>query len=262
MKKYLNLIKLAFTEKLSFRGDYILTLFSGFVIIYVLRSLWTALYQETLNIPEASLDQMLQYASASTIMMLVLSVDLESILEAKIRTGDICMDLIRPIPFQNYYLFRAIGEILFNVLLKALPLGVLACLLFDFSVPPLGHLICFIFSFFCSAILFIFLSLLVGTICFWTKMIWSYVVIKRLLIVFLSGMIVPLWFFPKLLKDIIAFLPFQYLYYTPLSLFVGRVGIAQLPLTIAKQIFWIALFVLAEKILLKKALSNMNIQGG
>ena len=78
----------------------------------------------------------------------------------------------------------------------------------------------------------------------------------------LGGTYLPLWIYPPLLKQILAFLPFQGLSYTPVAIFVGQIGLNQVPRVLVVQIAWLAILVAGSRRLYAVALKRLAVQGG
>ena len=262
MKRYLSFIKKSFIENTVYRLDYFLSILSGFIIILVLTSLWKAIYTHTQQIKEANLEEMVTYAVVATILSMTLRINLEFQIEDKIRTGNICFDLIKPVDFQLSSFANTMGSILFNFIMKGIPLYVISLIVFKIAIPSYLNILGFGLSVFLSSIIFFLLSFITGMICFWTKLIWSYVMLKQVLVIFLSGMIIPLWFFPVPLKVIAVCLPFKTLYFLPTSIYIGKINGIEILLFLFQQFIWIVILIFAGRILWNKALRRISIQGG
>ena len=78
----------------------------------------------------------------------------------------------------------------------------------------------------------------------------------------LSGLTIPIPFFPLFLQKISNILPFRYISDLPFRVFVGNIGIKEGLISIVFQIIWIIILVLLGKIIMKKALRKAVIQGG
>ena len=63
---------------------------------------------------------------------------------------------------------------------------------------------------------------------------------KYWLIELLSGVLIPISFFPEWARQVMAWLPFQHIAFTPLELYLGRLDPARAALALATQWFWVA----------------------
>jgi len=78
----------------------------------------------------------------------------------------------------------------------------------------------------------------------------------------LSGIVVPIPFFPKFLQIISSFLPFQYISDLPFRLYVGNVNLADGVFGMCIQLIWIIIFILIGNIMMNKNIKRVVVQGG
>lgn len=78
----------------------------------------------------------------------------------------------------------------------------------------------------------------------------------------LSGAFIPLWFFPTALADISSFLPFRLIFFTPISIYLEKISGVEAGGLIAQQLLWIIALLVVEKILWRKGIRKLVIQGG
>ena len=80
--------------------------------VYILRSLWTALYAQNaapINLP---LHGMITYATVAMLMSLILEVDGTRLIREKVREGTIATDLMKPISLPLYFFSDGLGQTL------------------------------------------------------------------------------------------------------------------------------------------------------
>ena len=73
---------------------------------------------------------------------------------------------------------------------------------------------------------------------------------------------VPIWFYPKWLSTIANFLPFKYINYASIELYLGRTPPSAAPRVMIMQLMWIALLFGIERLLWYPARRTIVIQGG
>ena len=78
----------------------------------------------------------------------------------------------------------------------------------------------------------------------------------------LSGVVVPIPFFPKFLQVISSYLPFQYISDLPFRIYVGNIGINEGLIGLGIQILWILILIPLGYILMHKSLKKVVVQGG
>ena len=78
----------------------------------------------------------------------------------------------------------------------------------------------------------------------------------------LSGMLIPIPFFPKFLQNISNIIPFRYITDFPFRLYVGNISMNEGFIGIIIQIIWIVILIILGRFITKKALKKAVIQGG
>lgn len=77
-----------------------------------------------------------------------------------------------------------------------------------------------------------------------------------------AGTVVPLWFYPTVLYNIAMVLPFRFISYEPVSIFIGRTSLGDGWLVIVMQIVWLAIFIALEAYIWNRVQRKVIIQGG
>ena len=181
----------------------------------------------------------------------------------KIRDGSVAQDYIKPVNLFGMFLAEDVGEIVVNITQRFLPIIIFAGIFIVVPLPASGlHLLLFMISIFFSFFILWFIAAIFGLLNFWLIDIGPIGIAKNHIILFLSGSIVPIWFFPAPVQNVLAFTPFIYTYQTPIGIFIGRTSPEQALTEILVQIFWFIFFLGLLFFVKRKALKNIMIQGG
>jgi ABC-2 type transport system permease protein len=86
--------------------------------------------------------------------------------------------------------------------------------------------------------------------------------VKKHLIRLISGSIIPLWFFPDPVANVIKFLPFPYIYQLPLSIYIGRGTRAEIFTGMEIQLAWAVVLFLVFLFAQKQITRKVMVQGG
>ena len=137
--------------------------------------------------------------------------------------GKIAMDLIKPVSVQWMWISRAIGESAFRLGLLTLPTAVVVALVFPVQHPSSREnfalfLVAVLGSFFLMAAI----NFMIGTCAIPLKSILALIRAKYWLIELLSGLLIPMTFFPDKVQKFLAWLPFEHIAYTPLQIYLGK----------------------------------------
>ncbi|HEY4718924.1 MAG TPA: ABC-2 family transporter protein [Anaerolineales bacterium] len=158
----------------------------------------------------------------------------------RIKEGRLAAELLRPVhPIQvdlGYYLGYKIPQTLYW-----LPMGVILWLLFRPEINPdwwqvLVFPVALLMAFF---VRFCFMWVL-GLVCFWTEKVDALFELYFATELLFSGRLVPLEVMPAWAQTISGFLPFQWTFYFPIEVLLGRVGLAEFGWGLLAQIAWVA----------------------
>ena len=184
----------------------------------------------------------------------------------EVKDGSIIMRLLRPVHFAASYLFTELGSkwlIFVSVGLPFLSVIVLMKILSGQGiVEVLGLTVLYLFSLTLAYLINFFFNICFGFSAFVFKNLWGSNLLKTSLVAFMSGSLIPLAFFPKIVSDILSFLPFSSLIYTPVMIIVGKYDASQILQALALQFFWLLVMVGVSQLIWKRVQSFITIQGG
>jgi ABC-2 type transport system permease protein len=78
----------------------------------------------------------------------------------------------------------------------------------------------------------------------------------------LSGRWIPLWLFPPFLAAVSAFFPYRFIYYEPITIFLGKATVMDSVRIIGLQLIWIAGLFAVATLVWNKGVRKLVIQGG
>lgn len=267
MKTYLSYFKLKFITGLQYRASALAgistQIFFGLVYIFV----YIAFYESNSGTIPMPLDKLVSFLwlNQAFFALIYLWYKDKDIIKM-IKTGNIAYELCRPQDVYMMWASKIMGERLSNATLRFLPVILIACLLpkpynLDLFIT-LPRLIIFLISFILSTFVMTFLILLYHIICLYTLDEKGIVNIFMVVSDILSGLSVPLPFFPNTLQKIAYALPFRYVSDFPFQLYVGNISINNGLIGIGMQILWIIILVVIGRLLMNNALKKAVIQGG
>ena len=267
MKAYITYFKLKFISSLQYRSaawaGIATQFFFGFVYIMV----YVAFYESGgKNLP-MELPQVVTYLWLNqSFLALVNQFTRDQELFKLIREGGISYELARPKNLYFMWYFQIIGQRLANVTLRFIPLLIVTSLLpepFHFGLPAsIGHFIFFILSLSLGTLLVTALAVFYPIVTLTTMSEKGIVNIIVTMADILSGIIVPIPFFPRFLQIISSFLPFQYISDLPFRLYVGNVSFTDGVFGMCIQAIWIVIFILIGNFMMKKNIKRVVVQGG
>jgi len=261
LEPYVEFARKAFAREATYRMEVLTEIGSLVLRVYILRSLWTALYAQNLAPVNLPLHGMITYATVAMLMSLILEVDGTRMIREKVREGTIATDLMKPISLPLYFFSDGMGQTLLHALL-VIPSLLFALLLVHIDVPPPATFGAFLLAFAIGYCVNFFLNFLMNSIAFWTLETFAVQLIVRWASDLLSGQVIPLTFFPGIFGRIVFALPFAAIYSTPLLIYVGIIPRSQWLTSLAVQLVWLALFAGLSTFVWQAASRKVVIQGG
>lgn len=267
MKSYLSYFKLKFKTGLQYRAAALAGIATQlfFGIVYI--SVYVAFYQSDSSSIPMPLNQLVSYlwlnqAFFALVYMWYKDKDIINL----IKKGNIAYELCRPQDLYSMWTSKILGERISNLCLRCLPVLFIAILLpgafhLDLSIT-LPRFLIFCVSLILSAFLMVAIILFYHIICLFTLDEKGVVNILMVLTDILSGLVIPIPFFPEYLQNISNILPFRYVSDFPFRLYVGNISMTEGLYGIIIQIIWIIIMVLAGRMLMKVALRKTVVQGG
>ena len=263
MKAYFSVFRMRWRMELQYRGAVIggvlCQMFFGLILIALYRALYATKPQA---MPIESVATYVWLQQAFFRMLLASDGDLLD----KIRTGSIAYDLCRPLQLYGYYYVRIMAQKLVGSLMRAAPMLVFAALL------PKGWGIEAPVSL--AAFLVALMGLLLGLLCvcalenitmaFTMRTLDSRGVqaMLNLLMMTLSGNILPLTLFPDSWQKVITLLPYAQLLDAPIRLYSGQWPLTEAPRVLLTQCVWTLLLIGLGLLLWRQNQKRLIIQGG
>jgi ABC-2 type transport system permease protein len=258
---YIEFAKRAIAREATYRFDVFTGLVSFVIRIYLLRTVWVALYAHNAAPRGLPLHAIITYSTVALLMGLVLDIDQSRALYERLHDGSIATDFMKPISVPLYLFADGTGEVIFHALL-IVP-GILLALLFvHIDVPSFGVLAAFTVSCVLGYFVGCFLNFILNCTAFWTLEISAVQHIVTWLTDLLGGELVPLIFFPPLVANVVFALPFAAMFSTPLLIYVGAIGPERYAEVMGLQLLWIAVLGGISAVMWRAGARRVVVQGG
>lgn len=186
----------------------------------------------------------------------------------QIRNGNIAIDLVKPIDIYNVWYYKTLGKKVAMVTLRFIPIILIS------SLPILGQYRVIIQTNPTILVLSV-ISLILST-----ALTMSYImmmlalimilissdgikILFQLILEFFSGMVIPISFMPTKIATILKFTPFYYIQNITFNIYSGYMSNSkEILINLIMQVFWIIVLTILSKMIIKKRLSKITIQGG
>ena len=260
---YLEFARVGFVNILAFRLRYYTGIITYLINVTVYYFIWRAVFAASAQVAGYSLPQIITYVSVGWILRSFYWNTIDQEMAYEVIEGKIAMDLIKPVAELWMWFSRAMGESAFRLALLTLPTAIVVALIFPVQGPSSRvNFLLFLIGALGSFALMAAINFMIGTCAIPLKSILALIRAKYWLIELLSGLLIPISFFPHRLQIILDWLPFEHIAYTPLQIYLGKYDARTAAFALAKQWVWVVvLFVLADA-WWNRAVKKITIQGG
>lgn len=265
MKAYLMVAANVLKSLFSYRSHILFQILGSLFSILLQFFLWKAVYKATAGglIRGMTFNQTFLYVSLAAAISVLMRTWTDWDINALIRSGDIIMFFFKPIDYMRYVFANAMGSIGGNLVTITLPSLILIFGVFRAHLAFGANIPFFLLTLTGSCLLSFLFDFIVGTTCFWTMSVWGISTAKDFIILFLSGALIPLQFYPEALVQVIRFTPFPYMYNLPLTILTsdGACTAAWLQ-GAAVQLFWTAALLALARAYFNLSLRKLTVNGG
>ncbi|WP_141434350.1 ABC-2 family transporter protein [Bacillus sp. 03113] len=263
MDKYIEMIRIRFLMMLAYRTNY----YSG-ILIYSINIgayyfLWTSIYGGKNEIEGLSVVQMTTYVAVGWMARAFYFNNIDREMAMDIKDGKVAIELIRPYNYLAMKTMQGLGEGIFRLLFFSVPGMILVAFIFPIKLSAsLSNWGMFFLSILFSFLINTQINLLTGITTFFLENNTGLIRAKRIFIDFLSGLLIPISFFPGWAQEIVKFLPFQGISYIPSMIFTNGFSQQEAFQAIILQLVWVIILIIPIQILWRLAKKQLIIQGG
>ncbi len=263
MNKYFQIAKLTWDETLVYRLNFVMWRIRVVLQILTLYFLWASLIPSGTTLFGYDQSQMLTYILGASLVSSIVLSSRSSAVGDEINSGNLSNFLLRPINYFLYWFSRDVGDKAMNIAFAMVELTIIFAIL----KPPLFirvesiHLLLTFVAIILAIIIYFFFSFLLGLIGFWNPEVWAPRFIFTVLLNFFAGGLFPLDILPKFIFSIFQLLPFTYLLYFPIKIYLGQLTTIEIFTGIAISLVWTTLLYVVVKYIWRKGLLVYTAQG-
>lgn len=263
MKKYVRIAKAVMQEMLIYRINFFLWRARQIMQVLIIYYLWLAILPPNKTFAGYDQSLMLTYVFATTVIGMIVYSSRSSSIGNDINSGDLSNRLLKPMNYLFTWFVTDLGDKVMNVFLSVIELIILYLLL----KPPLfiqtdPQIIFFSVLVVLIAIsMYFFFNVLLGFVAFWSPEVWAPRFIFTILLTFFAGGLFPLDLLPNSLYQFFMYLPFPYLLYFPVKIYLGTLSYMQILQGITVSILWSFILFFATQLIWQKGLRTYTAQG-
>lgn len=265
MIHYLHLSRNSLMGSLTYRAHMIFQILASALAIVIQFFLWRSIYAATPGgmIKGMGFMDTFTYVSLAAAIMVLVRTWVDWGINGLIQSGDVITFLFKPVDFMTWTLFETIGLVAANLLTITIPTLLVLFGLLGAKVMIGWNILVFLVAVGISAFMSFLLDFAIGLTCFWTQSIWGISTTKEVVVLLLSGALIPLAFYPEGLRQVLDWLPFAWMYNFPLTVLNAHTpdwGYWLRGLGI--QTFWLAALYLIVRGYYRIALRKLTVNGG
>lgn len=188
----------------------------------------------------------------------------------EIREGTIANYLLKPISYRGRFIATTLGGVSIKFLLFGLPCMAIAYVVFGLlgyiTFVSVWHTLGCVAFFMVAQLLAVLLNdaihFICGVLCFYTTATWGVSSLKSVIVNFLSGTLIPISFFPGVLKVILSYSPFVGLRQDPVLILLGQYSLGKTCTVLVLAFAWWIVLEIGGALLFRTASKKITVQGG
>lgn len=233
-----------YKEWAAYRSHMAASIVIGPIYFLVQYFIWQAIFASRDTLNGFTLEQMLAYYGVMSVITYLTFDFADWNLQMLIRTGRYVTFVLRPVSHRFYALAQKIGHRSLGFFLEFLPVFLIFLLVFRIDLVP-AHPGWAVLSVLLGFLVTFFVNYCIGLTAFWLV---NAAGVRRMFLLvrdLTAGMFLPLTFFPEALQKVLFVLPFQFMQYVPVRVWLGEYELAGIALSVPQIVGLQAVAVLA-----------------
>lgn len=246
---------------------FFLEVIGGILTMLVLIALWYSLYQgnEEIKIGAYNLKEMITYLLGAGLIYSFLWITQQGDdINDDINRGTLSNFLVKPLNITFYWFIRDFCRKFMTFALGVFQFVIILFLFKKFLLPSysLPYLLLALLAIFLASLLHFIIFYLFSIIAFWYEQTWGERFVIRVVMEIAMGAMIPLSLFPDFWQTIFEILPFKYLIYFPLEIYLGKIPLIQIWQGFGLEILWLIILGLISFFVWKKGIKVYTAVGG
>ncbi len=263
MKKYYLVAKNTWDEILSYRVNFALWRLRTIFSLLISYFLWTAVMPDQGTLFGYSKELMISYVLLAPIVYSIIFSSRTHEIAENINNGDLSYFLTKPFGYFKYWFSRDLGDKAMNILFCIAEFSLFILILrpnIFLQTNPM-YLGLFAIALSLGIVLHFFIGCLMSMIGFWSPEVWAPRFIFYTLVSFFAGSLFPLDILPEPLFNFLKLLPFTYLQYFPLKIYLGQLNIDEILIGFGITLIWMFIAYMTLKFVWQRGLKMYTAVG-
>lgn len=266
MDTFVEVVRMNFKGYIQYKWTFAMSLLSQPIIVLVNYLVFYSIYTYggKSDIQGYTMEQMVWFFTANLLVNSFVWNPMVGSMSGRILSGELTMNLLRPVSVFLYDMADCVASRLVAIVMDFLP----GMIIYSLILPPVFLTPASMFRFLVvvlPAFLLNYLtSSLIGVAAMWVKNSTSLHAVSNVLISFAGGCLIPIEFYPELLRKITDFLPYKYIYYWPIQFFLNKNQAGEtvfMGKIVVIQVIWIGVLMLLYRVAWKQLLKRYGAVG-
>lgn len=263
VRRFKAQVSAGFKTALAYRFDFFVTLFTAPISLIIYYFLWKSIfeYSGVSVINGFTFNAMVSYYVLNMIVGFFTWSDVEKWMQHDILKGELVFELLKPIRHMTCAIGFEGGLNLLGILIQAIPILAVGIIFFAMPAASLVNFLLFVVALVFAYFIYFMISYIIGIACFWLKRIDGLHRAKKPIITFFAGGLIPLTFFPETVQKVLRYLPFQYVRFVPINIYLGQYEVAEILSLLAISALWVLGLYIIIRMMWKKAMDKFTGAG-
>lgn len=251
---------------MAYRANFFLEILGGAALFGAILFLWVNVYKNSGGgtIGGYTFHEMITYLiGTGLISSSVLLISQGDEIDNDINRGFLSNYLLKPVNVNIYWLSRDMARKILTTIMGFVAFGLIILFAGKYLIAPASF----------TALIFVFLAILLGAllhfiffyitsvISFWLGRTWGFRFVVRITMEIATGIIIPISFLPGIWGKIFGFLPFRFIAYFPMQIYLGKITMPEMLAGFAQGFVWLIIFVVFGWYLWRKGVKHYTASG-
>jgi ABC-2 type transport system permease protein len=263
VRLYWEIARRSFRRSSTYRGATLAGIFTNTVFGFIKAYVLIALFAAQPVIGGYDVTDGLTYSFLTQGLLATIAIWGWFEIEARIRTGDIATDLLRPHSFLVYWWAHDAGRAAYQALARGIPPFLIAGLVFELRLPVHAVTwVLFVLSIALAVTVSFAIRAMVNLFALWFLESRGLAGIVSTAWIFLGGLALPLATFPPWLRTVARLTPFAATFDAPCQIFLEQLSAGGIAATLGLQAAWALVLFAAAGRVMARGTRRLVIQGG
>jgi ABC-2 type transport system permease protein len=260
---FLEVARRAFSRAVAYRGAALAGLVTNLFFGLLRLSVLLALFGSRESVQGFSVADAITFTGLAQALLMVLSIFGWYDLMNTVQRGEVSSDLLRPMDYFSFWLAQDAGRAVAQLLMRGLPILVLYAALFHLELPQgWAQWLAVVSSLSLAWLTGFAFRFLVNLTAFWSPDARGIGRFAFTLMMFATGFLMPLRFFPEWLQIALSWTPFPSMLNTVVEIWLGVIPGEQVARALLTQLAWGTALTALSYCLLSRATKRLVILGG